>query len=55
MTSAERIEIINLYHLARTAGKDSRYDRMVWAAAQFANENPSWTPFKAYMQLDLAL
>ena len=55
MTEIERAEIINLYHVARTAGLENRHSRMIWAAGRFAGGNQRWTPYRAYMQLDAAL
>ena len=48
-------EFVNLYHLARTAGKQSRYDRMLWACDQFKKANPQVNPVTVYKQLCRAL
>lgn len=32
-------ELANLYHLARTAGKEDRHSRLCWAAEQFSKAN----------------
>ncbi len=53
-TEAERVELVNLYHLARTAGKEKRYDRLLWAADNFVKENPGWTSASAYKSVDEA-
>lgn len=33
-------ELVNLYHLARSAGAVSKYDRMLWASKEFAKLHP---------------
>lgn len=51
-------EIVNLYHTARTAlagGVCTRYDRMVWAAREYAKTHPKVTQAQAYLDLDGAL
>ena len=51
-------ELINLYHLARTAlsGKDdSRYKRIIWASKWFSKEHPEVTSTQAYLELDSLL
>lgn len=48
-------ELVNLYHLARIplSGKDdSKYQRMLWASAAFAQEHPEVTETGAYKDLD---
>lgn len=49
-------ELINLYHLARTAlsgtSKTSKYDRMVWVSKEFAKANPGISSTAAYKDLD---
>ena len=48
-------ELINLYHLARTAlagERAGRYERMLWAAKWFAKEHPTVTAMGAYKDLD---
>lgn len=48
-------ELINLYHLARTAlaGKSpTRYERMVWAADQFSKRYSYVNSAGAYKDLD---
>jgi len=54
-TESDRAELINLYHLARVAGKESRYDRMLWAVDQFVKKHPEWTKASAYKAIDEAL
>jgi hypothetical protein len=44
LTQADRVELVNLYHLAPTALADldhvpTPYERMCWAAKQFASEH----------------
>jgi hypothetical protein len=51
-------ELINLYHLARTAlsGKDdSRYQRMLWASREFHKLNPLIGEAAAYKDLSNSL
>ncbi len=31
-------KLINLYHLARVAGKHKKYDRMIWACKELEKE-----------------
>lgn len=54
-SETDRVELINLYHLARVPGNVSRYDRIVWAVAQFVKGHPDWTKASAYKSLDEAL
>lgn len=44
-----RADLVNAYHLARTAGADSRHDRLTWAARQIELERgiPSIRLYKA--------
>lgn len=48
-------ELINLYHLARTAlagnGVVTSYDRMVWASGYFAKEHSDVSSTGAYKDL----
>ena len=59
ITKDEVVELVNLYHLARTAlsGKDdSRHQRMIWAARMFHKHNrPDVPEIRAYKALDRAL
>lgn len=54
-------ELVNLYHLARTAlaGRPgtvpSTYDRMLWASDAYAREHPGVSKGHAYKALDRAL
>ena len=51
-------ELINLYHLARVplSGKRcTRYDRMLWASAEFAKAHPDVSATAAYKDLDAQL
>jgi len=52
---ADKVELINLYHTARIAGKESRYDRMLWVADEFVKKHPEWTKASAYKAIDEAL
>ncbi len=48
-------ELVNLYHLARTAlagDRAGRYERMLWASKWFAKQHPEVTPAGAYKDLD---
>jgi len=59
-TQADRAELANLYHLARTALSgtqrgDSRHARMIWAAAQFTKGHPEWTHASAYKAVEEAI
>ena len=52
---SDATELINLYHLARTAlaGEPcGRYERMCWAAKWFSKEHPPVTQTGAYKDLD---
>jgi len=51
ITANQRIELVNLYHLARTPVGDRRYDRMLWASKQWAKQNPRFTSSQAYKAL----
>jgi len=53
-TDAERVELVNLYHLARTAGKEKRYDRLQWAVDNFVREHPDWSHASAYKSVEQA-
>jgi hypothetical protein len=48
-------ELVNLYHLARTAlsGRPcGRYERMLWASAEFNRAHPEHTATAAYKDLE---
>jgi hypothetical protein len=49
-------ELMNLYHLARVplsgTGKDTPYDRMIWASKEFSKEHPEVSATAAYKDLD---
>ncbi|MDP2954027.1 MAG: hypothetical protein Q8O76_12015, partial [Chloroflexota bacterium] len=55
----EQAELVNLYHLARTALADKkdqgRWARMDWAAREFAKAHKDWTSTAAYLSLEMAL
>lgn len=58
VTKDQLAELVNLYHLARTAlsGKDdSRYQRKLWAAKEFHKANPSISETAAYKDLSNSL
>ena len=51
-------ELINLYHLARTAlagGDDSKYQRMLWASKEFSKAHPYVSATGAYKDLSANL
>lgn len=52
-------ELINLYHLARTALADKKnvtsYDRKIWASSEFAKKYNYVTSTGAYKDLDANL
>jgi hypothetical protein len=49
-------ELMNLYHLARVplsgTGKDTPYDRMLWASKEFSKQHPEVSATGAYKDLD---
>ena len=67
MTDCERVEIVNLYHLAKTVvssipieqsrllGKNLRHQRMIWASRQFVKNHTEWTNIQAYKSLHAIL
>ena len=58
LTQAEYSELINLYHLARTAlsGKPcSTHDRMLWATKEFHKLHPEISSTAAYKDLSAGL
>ena len=60
ITQAEIAELVSLYHLAQTglasiAGVPSKYDRMCWAAREFARLHPETPAVRAYKALDVRL
>lgn len=58
-------ELVNLYHLARTAlagqrdalghSRDTRHNRQVWAAEEYSKAHPAIDPVAAYKALDRLL
>lgn len=66
-TAAECAELVNNYHLARTAllpppgghpgalREPGRYDRMIWAARWFATRHPGIPEVRAYKAIDRLL
>lgn len=52
-------ELINLYHLARTAlsgnADQGRHARMVWASQWFSKQHPDVSATAAYKDLDALL
>ncbi len=55
ITQSEIAELVDLYHLARTAtGSDKRYDRLIWAAAEFNKKYPDISKTKAYIEVERA-
>jgi hypothetical protein len=55
-TITSRAELVNLYHLARTAlaraTDNGRRARMAWAATSYASEHPEVTALAAYKDLE---
>lgn len=55
---ADYPELVNLYHLARTAlsgQDDSKYQRMLWASKEFAKTHTYVTATGAYKDLETNL
>lgn len=52
LNQQQSYDIVDLYHLARTAGKENRYERKLWTAQQFHLANPSISQSAAYKDLD---
>ena len=58
VTEAEGSELVNLYHLARTALSDkpyaeqSKYHRKLWASRAFHKAHPEVTETAAYKDLE---
>ena len=51
-------ELVNLYHLARTAlsgQNDSKYQRMIWASKEFAKIHSYCSATAAYKDLEVNL
>jgi hypothetical protein len=48
-------ELLNLWHLSRTAGKSSRYDRMLWAQKEFLKIYPEQSPNGVWLDLEKAI
>ena len=53
-TSKERFELIQLFHTSRIAGKESRFDRLRWAANEFVKVHPEWSSTNAFIAVDNA-
>lgn len=57
LTKSDEAELVNLYHLARTAlsgtGDEGRHARMVWAAKKFHNSHAvsTATAYKALCRI----
>lgn len=54
LTPAQGTEIVNLYHLARTAlapANPTPHQRMVWASGAFHKANPAISETAAYKDL----
>lgn len=62
LTSTERAELSNLYHLARTAlsgqrtstgePRDTMYDRKLWAASELIKRHPHISHKQAYLAFE---
>jgi hypothetical protein len=47
MNAADRAELYNLYHLARTAlDNPTRYERRLWAVREFMKAHPTRQTFR---------
>lgn len=65
MRRIDQAELVNLYHLARTAlagqrdtngrAMDTRHNRMIWAAGEYSKAHPDISPTGAYKALDRCL
>lgn len=59
LTREQENELVNLYHLARTplsgTGKDTRYNRMLWASREYEKTHPETSSTAAYKHLDRIL
>jgi hypothetical protein len=52
---AQAAELVNLYHLARTAlagERAGKYERMLWASKWFSKEHPEVSRTAAYKDLE---
>lgn len=54
-TEGEVVELVNNYHLARTAVGDNPGDRMQWAAKWFSREHEGIPEIRAYKALERSL
>lgn len=52
LNEEQSAELFNLYHLARAAGKQSRYERMLYASKHFSEAHPEVSSTCAYKHLD---
>lgn len=65
MKRIDQAELVNLYHLAHTAlagqrdeigrSKDTRHNRMLWAAAEYSKAHPDIGQTAAYKALERCL
>lgn len=59
ISQSQYLELINLYHLARTAlsgtQNQSKYDRMIWATKEFNKLHPDISSTAAYKDLSANL
>lgn len=53
-SEAERLELIELFQTARIAGKETRFDRLRWAASEFVKVHPEWSSTNAFIAVDNA-
>ncbi len=55
LTQEQYAELVNLYHLARVplsgTGKDTRYERMLWATSEFHKLHLNISATAAYKDL----
>lgn len=61
VTRAQGTELVNLFHLARTAlcgkgkGIPSRHEKMLWASGEFHKEHPEISSTAAFKDLEALL
>jgi hypothetical protein len=51
-TEADQAEAWNLFHLARVAGKETRYERFLWASDEYAKTRTDCPAIRVYKMFD---
>lgn len=51
-TFPSKTEICELWHIARAAGHNSRYDRMIYAKQELVKRYPSASPKQLWIAID---